>query len=276
MPKTEQAIIKIHKSYKATLSPFRKMIGPNSFWKKWHIFIKIIPLLIIHRLGYEIISLNALFTSIIAATTFLIGFLITGVISDYKESEKIPGEMAISLEALHDEASIIYTNKKADVAKEFLSYHKSFMESLIRWFYKKERTKAILGQVSRMNDYLARFEPLAQATFINRMKQEQGNIRKQIGRIHAIRETNFVQTAYAILESITFFLILGLVFLKLEPFYEAMFFVLIVSFTVLYMIHLIKDLDNPFDYKEFGETGSEISLKPIRDLMERLHENQHD
>jgi hypothetical protein len=45
----------------------------------------------------------------------------------------------------------------------------------------------------------------------------------------------------------------------------------IVSFLVLYMLFLIKDLDNPFDYSEYGETGTEVSLKPLRDLRERLY-----
>ena len=32
------------------------------------------------------------------------------------------------------------------------------------------------------------------------------------------------------------------------------------------MFLLIKDLDNPFDYSNKGETGTEISLKPIHDI----------
>ena len=32
------------------------------------------------------------------------------------------------------------------------------------------------------------------------------------------------------------------------------------------MFLLIKDLDNPFDYAANGETGTEISLKPIHDF----------
>ena len=67
--------------------------------KKWHLVIEILPILIgvfilkilFHTFGLEFISLNPLFTSLIAGTIFLIGFLINGVISDYKESEKCPG-----------------------------------------------------------------------------------------------------------------------------------------------------------------------------------------
>jgi hypothetical protein len=250
-----------------------------AIWKKWHIFIKIMPFLlgiiatklIFHRFGFEIISLNALFTSLIASTTFIIGFLITGVIADYKESEKIPGDLASSLEVLYDETEIISKNKGAKETEDFKKYHKEFMERLDSWFYKKERTSALLGKLSGMNDFFARFESLTQAAFISRMKQEQSNIRKLIVRIHTIRETNFVDSAYTIVETLAVFLVIGLTLLKLEPFYEALFFVTLVSFLVLYMIFLIRDLDNPFDYAEFGENGTEVSLKPLRDLKDRLH-----
>jgi len=227
---------------------------------------------ITHFLGFEWISLNALFTSVVAATTFLIGFLITGVISDYKESEKIPGEMAASLEVLYDEAFILGLTKKQAVSKEFIKFHKEFMDSLINWFWKEERTKTLLAKLSKYNEYFAKFEKYTQANFITRAKQEQNNIRKMIIRVHSIRETSFVSSAYTIVEVLAIILVVGLLILKLEPFYEALFFVTVVSFIVIYMIYLIRDLDNPFDYSGNGETGTEVSLKPIHDLYERLYE----
>jgi len=255
------------------------MVDTKKILRKWHILIKILPLLGLvmilkyatHTYDLEILALSALFTSIVAATTFLIGFLITGVISDYKESEKIPGDLAASLEALHDEAEIIYINKKSKEAKDFLEYHKSFISSLEDWFYKKERTKALLAKVAGMNEHFAILESQTQATFINRMKQEQSNIRKTIIRVDNVRDLSFVASAYAVVEALTFFLILGLLLLKQEPFYETMFLSGVVSFMVLYMLFLIKDLDNPFDYSAHGETGTEVSLKPLRDLRERLY-----
>jgi hypothetical protein len=255
------------------------MLDKKKIRRKWHILIKILPLLALvmvlkyaaHTYDLEVLSLSALFTSIVAATTFLIGFLITGVISDYKESEKIPGDLAASMEALHDEANIILINKDSKEAKDFIEYHKSFLSSLENWFYRKERTKTMLGKVAGMNDYFAKLESQTQATFINRMKLEQNNIRKTIIRVDNIRDLSFVASAYAVVEALAFFLILGLVLLKQEPFYESMFLSGVVSFLVLYMLFLIKDLDNPFDYASYGESGTEVSLKPIRDLKERLY-----
>ena len=253
------------------------MVSLKAFVNKWRILAKIAPFLltifvlklVFHSFGWEAISLNALFTSLIAATTFLIGFLITGVVSDYKESEKIPGDLASSLEAIYDEAYITHKSKKAKVTGEFLEFYEGFVKSVIHWFYKKEKTKVLMDKLHNMNDYFLQFEGLTQANFIARMKQEQNGIRKMVTRVHTIRETNFVASAYAILEALGIFVISGLLLLKLEPFYESSFFALLVSFLVLYMIFLIRDLDNPFDYAH-GETGTEVSLKPLHDLVARL------
>ncbi len=255
----------------------------KSLIKKWHIFVKLIPILAaifvlklaFHKLGWEIISLNSLFTSLIAASTFLIGFLVSGVISDYKEGEKIPGDLSSSLEAIYDEAYILNKNKKTKLTKDFLNFLFEFTSLLNDWFYKKERTIVIMDHLHKMNDYFSEFEPLTQANFIMKMKQEQNIIRKLITRAHTIRETGFVQSAYAVVEALVFLLIIGLLILRVEPFYESVFFSLVVSFLVLYMLLLIKDLDDPFEYHEYGELGDEVSLKPVHDLIARLNEKNY-
>jgi hypothetical protein len=246
--------------------------------KKWHLAIKIVPLMIaiiilkllFHKFSLEFISLNALFTSLIAANTFLIGFLITGVISDYKESEKIPGDMATGLEAMYDEVYILDKNKGNERTKDFLIFYRKFLSSIHEWFYRREKTKSIIEKLHQMDDYFADFETIIQPNFLARIKNEQSNFRKMVIRVDNIRDLSFVQSAYAIVEMLAFLVIFGLLILKIEPFYEALFFTTIVSFLMIYMIFLIKDLDNPFDYSAHGENGTEVSIKPIHDLIERL------
>jgi len=228
---------------------------------------------IVHSAGYEFLSLNPLFTAIISANIFLIGFLISGVLVDYKESEKIPGDLAASLEAIYDETAIIYMNKKAGAAKDFQTYLRNTTGSIIKWFYKKERTKVVQNKISDFNKYFLAFEPLTQANFIVRMKQEQNTIRKLITRVHTIRETSFNEGGYAIAEIITFLLVLGIIVIRIDPFYESVFFVGFVSFILIYMIMLIKDLDNPFNYRaNRQENADEVSLKPLEDLKDKLAE----
>jgi hypothetical protein len=91
-----------------------------------------------------------------------------------------------------------------------------------------------------------------------------------INRIHTIRETSFLGTGYAIAEIITSVLVFGLIFVKMSPFYESIFFISFVSFILIYMIYFIKDLDNPFGFNEEDNLVEEVSLKPILDSQKRI------
>ncbi|MBK9472453.1 MAG: hypothetical protein IPO18_09240 [bacterium] len=42
----------------------------------------------------------------------------------------------------------------------------------------------------------------------------------------------------------------GLVLARIEPFYESLFFVGVISWLMIFLLLLIRDLDNPFGYYE--------------------------
>lgn len=245
---------------------------------RWKLTLKTLPFVVgivackflAHWFGWEFLSLNSLFTAIISANIFLIGFLISGTLVDYKESEKLPGDLSASLETMADEGLIIFKNKKSQEARRYLQRLLQFSEALVAWFYKKERTTDLMNKLLAFNDDFLVFESQTQANFIARLKQEQNAIRKMLNRIHTIRETSFLGTGYAIVEIITSILVFGLVFIKMDPFYESIFFVSFVSFILIYMLYFIKDLDNPFGFSEEEHLVEEVSLKPILDTRKRL------
>jgi len=119
---------------------------------KWRLAVKTLPLVLIvvlfkyiyHFLDIEFLSLNALFTAIISANIFLIGFLISGTLSDFKESERLPAEIASSLQVLSDESYIVYLNKKSPDSIEILNKVSSLNNKIISWFYKKVKTEESL------------------------------------------------------------------------------------------------------------------------------------
>jgi len=243
--------------------------------QKWSIALRILPLIILvtllkfgsHKFGFEVMELNALFSSLVAGTIFLIGFLISGVLTDYKESEKLPSELAAVLRNLYDDTLTIHKGKDSVAAKEFIVFQRNFISSLKDWFYKKAKIKVVLDKLSSMNDFFIALDKEGiQANYIIKMKNEQNNIRKMIMRIDTIRDTEFVGSAYAIVEAMGFLTLFGLLIIKIEPFYASLFLTLLITFLISYMFLLIKDLDNPFDYVTQGETGTEVSLKPINDF----------
>jgi len=59
--------------------------------------------LVIEHFGWEFVSINPLFTSIIAGGIFLFGLILAGTLADYKESEKIPAEIISACESIYEE-----------------------------------------------------------------------------------------------------------------------------------------------------------------------------
>lgn len=221
-----------------------------------------------HWAGWEVISLNPLFSGIVAANIFLVGFLLTGVMADYKESERLPGELASSLESIMEEAWSLHRNKKAAAAEDCLSFLLRLAVSINDWFYRKASTKDIMDKLNGLGDFFVAFEPLTQANYIVRLKQEQANIRRILIRVHAVREMSFVSTGYLMAETTTVLLILGLILSKIDPFLESLFFVGIIVFLLVFLILLIRDLDNPFGFYE-STSAEDVSLKPLEDLIKR-------
>lgn len=250
------------------------MIRPHS---KWKLALKTLPFVAVvlvlkmlaHRYGYELLSLSSLFTAIVSANIFLIGFLISGTLVDYKESEKIPSDLASSIQTLADEGFILWKAGKKKVATPYLKKLLAFNQAVIDWFYKKESNETVMERLFAFNDDFLAFEKETQANFIVRLKQEQNQLRKTLSRAKVIRETSFLGTGYAVAEIITFILVLALIFIQMDSFYEGLFFAAFISFMLIYMIFFIKDLDNPFGYNATG-AAEEVSLKPLLDGKKRL------
>jgi len=241
------------------------------------ILLKALPLVVVvlllksgaHALGYEVISLNAMFTGIIGAVVFLLGFLLSGVLSDYKESERLPGDLAAAFSTITDELELAYRQKNSAELQQNLAAYADTAAEVRRWFYREVKTRTLLAQLTELYCRMGSLEGQILPNYLARMRQEHSTIRRMIIRIHTIRDTSFISSGYVIAVSTTFLLLLGLVIVKMDPFYESLFFAGMISYLVVFLILLIRDLDDPFGYS--SRTSSEdVSLKPIDDLVADL------
>lgn len=247
--------------------------GKRNIW----IFVKAIILVAViicfkflaHFFGLEFLSLNNLFSGIIAANVFLMGFLLSGVLSDYKESEKIPGEIASSINNIYSELIYLYDDKKILKSKDCMLYCQELTVSFLDWFYRKERTTSLIAKTRHLNSLFAKVENDTQANYIVRIKNEMSNLSKSIIRVDTIRDTNFIASGYQISIAITTLMCFGLISSKIDPFYESLFFVGVISFLMIFLILLIHDLDNPFGYST-KYSAENVSLYPINRILSEI------
>lgn len=223
----------------------------------------------VHELGWEVLDLNPLLTGMVAANVFVMGFLLSGVLSDFKESERLPAELAASLETLIDEALIIHERTRDPSAMRFVGRVVELGRTIHAWFHGNVKTPALLQQVTDLNRFFAAFEPLTQPNYLTRMKQEQHALRRILLRIQTIRETSFISSGYVVAEVTTVLLAIGLMMADIRPFHEALFIVGLIIFLLSYLIVLIRDLDNPFGYYE-KSSAEDVSLHPLEDFIARL------
>jgi hypothetical protein len=225
--------------------------------------------LLMHATGWEFLSVNPLFSGIVAANVFLLGFLLTGVLADFKESERLPGELAAALENLGQEVRGMGLAKPEAAVGPCLSQLSRIAHDLLEWLHKRQRTVALHDALDDLTVQFAGLEPWTQATLLARLKQEQANLRRIVIRIHTIRETSFVRSGYLLADTITILLCLGLVLVRIEPYYESLFFVGVISCVMIFLLMLIRDLDNPFGYYE-SSSSEDVSLKPLVDAAQRV------
>jgi len=249
-----------------------KMNGKN-FW----IFVKSLSLALlviaikfsVHSGDMEFLSINNLFSGIIAANVFLMGFLLSGVLSDYKESEKIPGEMASSINIIFSELLYLHDDKRIVSSRDSMLHCEELTKSLLNWFHREEKTTCLIAKTRYLNSLFAQFENETQANYVVRLKNEMSSLSKSIIRVDTIRDTNFISTGYQIAISVTFLMCFGLIFSEIDPFYESLFFVGVISFLMIFLILLIHDLDNPFAYNK-KLSAENVSLYPIKRILAEI------
>jgi hypothetical protein len=247
---------------------------------KWFLVLKVLPFvavfvvlkLIVHFVGWDPFELGPVLTSLIAATVFLLGFLIAGTLADYKESERMPGEVSAIFETMADDCRVIYATKGATEARATLAYLRDLLAATLTWMAKEERTNALLEKIAALGGYFASLEQYTQPNFIVRLRQEQNLLRRAVLRIDTIRDTEFVKAGYTIAQIATGLLILAFVLTNIDPFYESIFLFGAVTFLLMYILLLIEDLNNPFSYNH-AFSGSRVSRKHMRDTRDRLDED---
>jgi len=225
--------------------------------------------ILVHRLHWEVLAPNPLFPALVASEVFLLGFLLNGVLMDYKEGEKIPGELAAALECLATESrSVRQLHPEAEVTGA-LTLLTGFGEELLAWMREAAPVTTLLHRLDELQRSIEGLGVWNAAPLQARLLLELAHIRRAVVRIEVIRETTFVPSVYGMAYIGTGLLTGGLVLTDIEPFGESLFFIGVISFLLIKLLLLIADLDNPFAAGE-ARSVENVSLLPLALAVDRL------
>jgi hypothetical protein len=253
----------------------------RKYMNKWMIVIKAMAVAVVlagvkfglHALNLEFIRIDSLVSALISGVIFTMAILLTGVMSDFKESEKIPGELAATIKALHKDFELLeFTAKKE--TDSALSHLNSLISVIINQFESNKWKQTEIGEIIEKidDDIKLMATKNMPPPYVIKMRNELNNIEKISNRIDTIEETNFLPAAYALSQVAVLFVMLILLFSLVDPYIIGMVIIFTVTFLITGILVLIKDMDNPF---ETGGTGSaDVDLSHIYKLDKYL--KSHD
>lgn len=225
----------------------------------------------------ELIELSDI-TIVFTGAFFVFGLLLAATMSDFKESEKIPGEVASNLEAIKDWVYLAFKaprSKGLPLSEEPLD---KFMlrnellgltDGIIDWLYSHNKdSKEIFPLLRRGNEIAYCFaEHGVDKEAIKGIQENTNAMRKQLTRAYSISRNNFIKPAYTLLKSILCIVFMLLLITKFKTSSADWFVTTAVSFLLSYLYLLIVGLDDPFNISN-GDT--EVDLKPIDRFKQRL------
>lgn len=226
--------------------------------------------LVAHQLGWEWMRPNPLVTSLVASTVFLMGFLLNGVLGDFKESEKLPGEIATSLETLGLEIQAIPSHNPVAQVGNHLWAVAELGDSILEWLLNRIPTAELLRRYQQTHGQVVQASvklgiPPLQA----RLMAETAQILKLINRVEAIRETSFITLVYWLATAGIVLLSGSLVFTVTDVLQESIFFIIVITFLLIFLLRLIADIDNPFGHAD-ATSAEDVSIELLVATVLRL------
>ncbi len=221
----------------------------------------------VHTLGLEPVAESSLHNGVMASVTFVMGFLMSATIMDYKESERMPADFAANIQDMDNDATSIHEVHPVFDLKGF----RKQLKKIAQGFGKDIRTDDYDASkhIRALGPFFAAMEKGdVPPNFIVKLKQQQTALLKTRHRVNYIQKIRFIPSAAILAKSIVAALILLLLFTDIDPFYGGLAIIGIITFVLVYILILIDVISTPFH--DAGETFDDVSLFLVKEAIESL------
>jgi hypothetical protein len=226
----------------------------------------------VHYFDLEFLQLNALLTSGIGGAIFIIGFLLSGILADYKEAERIPAEIRTAMEAINgDLTCFAETKPDFDIGecRRILINIIGLLRSGLGHANRHNNIRPVLQEIDRLTPILGRLEGMGMASnFVVRLRTAQDTLRRNMLRIYHIQKVQFVPSVHVLVQTLVLAIVLMMLFLKTEGAPESAIMFGFISYMFVYALYLVRLLEQPFA-KEHG-SFDDVSLFVLNEFEDVL------
>ena len=206
---------------------------------------------VVDYFNLDVIIINPVITALVAGVIFTIAVIFTGTLTDYKESEKIPGDLAASIQSLYSDICML-PSIDLSIRNDYQKNVRNLYYAIVKNFQENSWDLDLIHSIfDKINDNISQFANQNGAPpILVKLRIELTNIDKLSNRIKQIKDTDFIPMAYAISEISIGFVLFIMLFIKSDSNFDVL--ILLAALTVITtgLIYLVKDMDDLFEVGE--------------------------
>ena len=211
--------------------------------------------------------------SVITGVTLILGFMLGGVLSDYKESEKLPASVAAALAGFRSTAHSGLLAKDLDVSIINARISK-VANAIAGWFVGTNSEDEMWAAMSDFPALIVDLEKAGMAShYVGRLMVLNGELNATLNRVAVVRNTSFVQSGYVLMTILVLVLQGSLAIVTFPSSIMSWIAPSVLSLAYAYLWLLVRDLDNPFGHSENDGKGSgaDVDITPLLTVVRALN-----
>lgn len=248
---------------------------------KWSLLYKALPygaaVLLVRLILQNVFNLkvNIGFSDIaeiLTATTLVVALMLSGVLVDYKESEKIPTILGRTLSNL-DGLSWRGLDVIGQEGKWARTRVLEIAEAINLWLTGQIDNDS-MWKVQRggSNIILDLEKAGVRPHYIQKMLDVNSDLGSALARIQVVRDTSYIQPGYALMQMLVGAVMCLMTIVTFPANYVEWPITGALSLLFAYLVLLVGDIDDPFEYTIDGQSASaaDVDLSPFLTALERL------
>lgn len=226
----------------------------------------------VHYFGLELLELNRLLTSGIGGAIFIIGFLLSSILADYKEAERIPADIRTSIEGIDGDLDCFAREApEFDIREPRLVLIETIdkLRTGLSHEGKHRNLPPVLEEIAKLTPIFGRLERMGMtANFVVRLRATQDVLRRSVLRIYQIQRVEFVPSVHVLVQTLVFSILFLMLFLKTEGDPASGILFGFISYMFIYALYLVRLLEQPF--AKGHASVDDVSLFLLDELEDRL------
>jgi hypothetical protein len=244
---------------------------------KWRILLRVLPLTTLfctakvgmHYLGFEPWAFDSLTGSLFGAATFVTTLTLSGTLSDYGACAKTPILITNAIASIQDCSELLAARYPEFDPQPIQASLDRIVAAILGWLKEDKAFDEVETAIAQLTPLLVPMLSLENGvTFTSRIQDEQSQLRLLTQQIKGNRDTDFLEPAYVLLCLFLSGSTMALLLIGAERFSENLTVSAFLFTSFFYLLFLIRDLDNPFEYG--GKSSVDVDLSLLEARSDRL------